>query len=80
MVGVIACLVQRAPISGFVALAVATVRRAVGATAVLMAAIVGALDVDDQLWGRPDADNEMVRKLNVFEGDGPNPVLERLAG
>ena len=80
VVGVIACLVQRAPISGFVALAVATVRRAVGATAVLMAAIVGALDTDDPFWGRPDAENEMERRMNVFEGDGPNPVFERLAG
>jgi hypothetical protein len=79
-VGVIACVVQRAPISGFVALALATVRRAIGATAVLLAAMAGALDTDDQLWGRPDTDNERVRRMETFDSEGPNPVFERLAG
>ena len=78
--GVAACLVQRAPISGFVALAVAAVRRAIGATAVLMAAIVGALDTDDELWGRPDVDHELVRRMEATGHDGLNSVLQRLAG
>ena len=77
--GVAACLVQRAPISGLIAMAGAALRRAIGATAVLVVAIVGSLDTDDDLWRRPDADNELVRRIKASDDDRPHPVLERLA-
>lgn len=73
--GVAACLVQRAPIGNLVALAASMLRRAIGATAVLIAAIVGATDTDDEFWRV----REVERRIDLTDDDRPQPKLQRLA-
>jgi hypothetical protein len=80
VLGVTACLLERGPISGFVDLAMAALRRAVGATAVFFAAIAGALNTENDVWGRADTENEIVRRSGATDEDGSNTILERLAG
>ena len=73
--GVAACLVQRAPIGNLVALAGVMLRRAIGALAVFVAAIVGASDTDDEML-RP---REIELRIDATDYDRPNTELQGLA-
>lgn len=77
--GVAECLTQRAPISGLVARAGAAIQRIVRATAVLVAAMFGGLDADDDMWSRPEIEKEVVGKIKTADEDSRNPTLESLA-
>jgi AraC-like DNA-binding protein len=73
--GVAACLVHRAPIGNLVALAGSMLRRAIGATALLIAVIVGGTDTDDEIWRLRDVE----RRIDMQDDDRPHPKLQRLA-
>jgi AraC-like DNA-binding protein len=77
--GVAECLAERAPISGLVARAAAALQRVVRATAVLVAALFGGLDTDDDLWCRLDAEKEVVGKIKTTDDESLSSVIERLA-
>lgn len=73
--GVATCLVLRAPIGNLVGRAGAMLRRAIGATAVLMAAMLGGSDTDDEIWRQ----REVERRFDASDDDRPHPKLQRLA-